>query len=686
MSSDYILQYRSLNPDHLLDDEIEHELLIRQHDLSRSMSRDAKKRKLRNLLKLQRELNNFDVSSLPREEQELEFRQVEEKLAKVRYMLENRKGKRKTDLPPFKTRLIHLLFRLMRLKDSMKFNTNGLETLAIQLLNDHFTKIPTGPDAERTNKESRNDFSGSGVSDSEESEEIEWDTAREANESHPSRRNRRKGVLTWNRTTSTPKNVGKQKKSKPTSTEKLMKRIMGQVDKYLRQKFDHLNLNIESRSNVGSDNRIEKERKGRTEDSNSENEQKNEKKNRTNRKSRKPQKVKKGYNVRREYFRENEKYDREEESGEESSSEGTDDSSSGSEEWVARSRRSGSSRQPRPVADWKLRYDGRDEGKRLNKFIAEVEFMAEAENISKRTLFKEAIHLFSGDVRTWYMEGKRNGDFRNWRELVIELKQEYQPPDLDFHYEQQAAERRQRRSEKFTDYYNAVKEIFDYMSVPPTEQRKFEIVFRNLRSDYKNALVVKNIRTLRSLQVWGRKLDSANWYLYKNKDNETARRSAHVHEVEQKPIQKANRDNRDWNRNLDKNRNAYWSNDRKNDWKNDRGNEWNRNKDWKQKGCEARVTESKHGQATEPNRSNVPRPKSVPSTVSPLEGNSMGMVNQRVAEYRVPDRSICFNCRGKNHHYKGCLQEKERFCTVCGFYNFTRENCPYCAKNAPKST
>lgn len=152
-------------------------------------------------------------------------------------------------------------------------------------------------------------------------------------------------------------------------------------------------------------------------------------------------------------------------------------------------------RQPRSVADWKMKYDGKDEGRKLNKFITEVEFMAEAENLNKQDLYNEAIHLFSSEARTWYIEGKKNRDFRNWRELVTELKLEFQPPDMDFYYEQQAAQRRQKRSERFQDYFNAVMEIFQYMAVAPSEQRMFDIIFRNLKSDYKNVLVVKGIRS-----------------------------------------------------------------------------------------------------------------------------------------------------------------------------------------------
>ena len=137
------------------------------------------------------------------------------------------------------------------------------------------------------------------------------------------------------------------------------------------------------------------------------------------------------------------------------------------------------------------------------------------------------------------------------------MKLEFQPPDMHFNYEQQAAQRRQRRSKKFQDYYNAMKKIFDHMAIPPTEQKKFDMVFRNLRSDYKNSLLVKGVRTLRSLKVWGRKLDSANWFLYR-KEPEPGTRTSQVHGVVGYVPQRGQGNSwRNW-RNQESGKNSNW--------------------------------------------------------------------------------------------------------------------------------
>ena len=317
-------------------------------------------------------------------------------------------------------------------------------------------------------------------------------------------------------------------------------------------------------------------------------------------------------------------------------------------------------RRPRSVADWKVKYDGKDEGKKLNKFIAEVEFMADAEKISRRDLFNEAIHLFTGDARTWYMEGKINEDFGNWDEMVTELKLEFQPPDMDYNYEQQAAQRRQKRSEKFQDFYNAEMEIFRFMAVQPTDQRKFEIIFRNLRSDYKNVLVIKGVKTLKALKLWGKKLDSANSWMYRTKDTEPAPKSAQVHEVSSGPPQKYNKpETRQWKVN---------DPGCKPNWKNNQG---------AGKPPAAKPQNQEQNQNRNQDR-NQDRNEN-------QSGTSSGALEKRVQNYRVPDKMVCFNCRGKYHHFGVCLMPKEVFCTVCGFHDFPKETCPFCLKNGRNS-
>lgn len=651
--------YRSMNVNHLLDDELEYEIALRKVAFSSGESRDIKRRKLRATLKEERESNSFVSRRIAEEAREPEARQVEEKLTLIRDSLENRKVK-KADFPQLGTRLVHLYFRLLRLKQV--FNTNGVEEIALRLLNEYFSVNSRDPEIVGECSKRLNEKPGhlsTQDSDSDENEEVEKESERQ-NEDESEEEYEFTMKNTRSRRSSTPI----KKSDKLIDTDELVEKIMSRVDKAITAKLEALNIAV----------REEEPHKGAKKKSNPLNKlNTGEIKEQTRSKLRGKQQ----FIIKGEGRNQKEKLNTRKRTGVESSEYNSDSdieserasvpSDTDSETEQDRTRKT-FKRRPRPVCDWKLKYDGRDEGRGLNKFVSEVEFMAEAENISKRSLFNEAIHLFSGDARAWYIEGRKNREFRNWNELVVELKLEYQPPDLDYHYEQQASSRRQKRGEKFQDYYHAIKEIFEQMAVPPTEQRKFDIIFRNLRSDYKNSLLVKGVRTLRMLKVWGRKLDSANWFLYRKQEGDQMSRSAQVHELNTSPAQKGQRFvRRDW-----------------------KDSNYNNRTEWKNRNSVGfqgpRSDNTGYKKPTQlPFKTDQSKSKPMTTTPEPMEGNSRELLQRRVDTYRIPERTICFNCRGNYHHSSACLKPKEIFCTTCGFQGFSRLNCPFCEKNMKRS-
>ncbi|XP_055613020.1 uncharacterized protein LOC129759569 [Uranotaenia lowii] len=571
--SEFTLQYRSLNVNHLLDDELEHELTIRAVKFTSGESRDVKRRKLRNAMKQQRETNHFELLPVEENARESEFNLIDEKIAKIRDMLDNRRA-RKSMLAELKTRLIHLYFRLIRLK--LVFNTQNLEAIPLMLLNDHFSFLSNDPSlaAETSRRtleyiEQLRDFDiGSDESRNEEEEEEK----EESDEEEIANFEKDRRITFRNRSeeidSSTPKRTleNKQELSRDFS--------LSDVAELISEKLAEFKMEIfETQDRDKKLNQLKK----------------------------KP--------INREIG----KADR----GLKSNKKFTpthSDSSENESIYAAKTLK----RRPRPVTDWKLRYDGRDEGRHLNRFITEIEFLSEAEGISKETLFHESIHLFAGDARSWFIEGKKNRQFRSWNELVAELKLEFQPPEMDFNYEQQAVNRRQKRGEKFQDFYNALMEIFGRMADPPTEERIFQIMFRNLRADYKNSLVVKGVRTLHSLRVWGRKLDSVNWFMYKNMDQ--APRQGQLHEISQYPSQKQQTSNgRDW-KGSGYQKSADWRNSGRSDFK---------VQNYDQRG----QTRSKFQDQRRP------EPRSYHSQPNAQEGNSRTSLEARIANYRVPDRN-----------------------------------------------
>ncbi|XP_062701913.1 uncharacterized protein LOC109420663 [Aedes albopictus] len=327
----------------------------------------------------------------------------------------------------------------------------------------------------------------------------------------------------------------------------------------------------------------------------------------------------------------------------------SDSSSSQSPPSRRRSRhRRSNVKRSRPVSDWNLRYDGRDGGQGLMRFIKEVDFYAKSENISEKELFRSAIHLFAGAAKIWFMAGVENGDFSTWKDLVSEMKREFLSPDHDHVSEFRAIERKQRPKEKFQDFFFDLQKLFNSLTKPISERKKFEIVFRNLRADYKGYVVAANIDNLADLKPFGRKLDATFWYKYENRNTEE---------------------------NASKNRNQV--------------GEMKVNAKPKSAGSVSRPDKPRSDQKP-PSKVEEEKVAKQPSSANQQGDESQGQSSSGVdkglqailEKYTPPKPGVCYNCRLSGHHQADCDRPKHKFCFRCGFFNFDTKNCPFCAKNA----
>lgn len=301
----------------------------------------------------------------------------------------------------------------------------------------------------------------------------------------------------------------------------------------------------------------------------------------------------------------------------------------------------------RPVSDWKLKYDGADNGQFLMKFIKEVDFVARSENMSQKELFRQAIHLFSGTAKTWFMTGIENEDFNSWNELKEELKREFLSPDHDHMNENRAIARKQGPREKFQEYLLEMQKIFNSLTKPLTERKKFEIVFRNMRADYKGHAVSSDIDNLADLKVFGRRLDATYWYKYQQSGSELHSRGKQLQTNEiyagARPKQK--------NEQLNMYKSRSFTNSR----------------------FHTNVSEGEEIPLRNSD-TDLARYSRQPKGLQILLDN-----------YKPPKEGYCYNCRLMGHHARDCERPKHKFCIRCGFHDVDTATCPYCEKNAKKT-
>lgn len=281
------------------------------------------------------------------------------------------------------------------------------------------------------------------------------------------------------------------------------------------------------------------------------------------------------------------------------------------------------------------------------RFIKEVEFYAKSEDVSEKELFRSAIHLFAGAAKIWFMAGVENGEFSTWKDLVTEMKREFLSPDHDHVSEFRAIERKQRPKEKFQDFFFDMQKLFNSLTKPISERKKFEIVFRNLRADYKGYVVAANIDNLADLKPFGRKLDATFWYKYENRNQEenSSKSRNQVSELKSnskpKPTGSVNRP--------DKTR-----------------SEQKLNKTEDEKITQKPIRQDQPGEQSQAQNSNV------------VDKGLQAILEK----YTPPKPGVCYNCRLSGHHQADCDRPKHKFCYRCGFFNFDTKDCPFCAKNA----
>lgn len=290
----------------------------------------------------------------------------------------------------------------------------------------------------------------------------------------------------------------------------------------------------------------------------------------------------------------------------------------------------------------------------MAEFLKEVKMRSRSEDISDRELFRSALHLFTGRAKDWYIDGVDNGDFRNWSELKRELKREFLPPDLDFQLEIQATNRRQSRGERFSDYSHDMQKIFQCMTKQLSERRKFDLIWRNMRHDYKNALTGAGIRSLSKLKKYGRKIDENFSFL--QKQNDTRARPNQVSEIT------SNRE------------------------KGNSGNSGNNTRVFTNSKNQSKPKLSGEGKEEQPPKVGKESGKGrVEEKIQPMEGSSTGTMLAIAEQYRRPPIGTCYNCRTHGHHYVECPEPRHKFCRVCGFLDVFTSACPVCQKNTKGS-
>lgn len=183
-----------------------------------------------------------------------------------------------------------------------------------------------------------------------------------------------------------------------------------------------------------------------------------------------------------------------------------------------------------PILAWNLVFTGDGRGLNINNFLTQVHLMARADWVSDRDLFLSAIHLLSGPARNWYVAFERN--YRTWVELAAALREQFLPHDSDISLMREVESKFQGVNEPFVLYISDMINLFDHMQVPIDEDRKLNIITRNMQPYLRQSLALVEIRDVNHLIVLCRKLESVRKGIVPNSSNVYTSRNQRVSEIE----------------------------------------------------------------------------------------------------------------------------------------------------------
>lgn len=307
-----------------------------------------------------------------------------------------------------------------------------------------------------------------------------------------------------------------------------------------------------------------------------------------------------------------------------------------------------------PVSKWKLdKYAGTDQGLKLNEFLHLVSQLALSENVSEPELFDSAFHLFTGPALNWYMSMRSASRLVNWAHLVVELRKTFAHPELDSLVRARIYQRRQQRGETFQDFYYEMESMFRSMINPMNEWERVDVLRRNMRTDYKKALLWKPISSLSELLEADHMIDASNFSLFAkvfgSEKSTNVVSEGKPRRDEQKPSDRFHPNSKFSEKTYSK-------------------------KEFKQ-------NTSKNEKTHEPkpqNNSSKPVGNEPPQEGSSKPSRTLEFL---VNGYKPPRTSECLYCRQPNHSVEQCRNYKGLMCLVCGFKGFETQNCPYCKKN-----
>lgn len=161
-----------------------------------------------------------------------------------------------------------------------------------------------------------------------------------------------------------------------------------------------------------------------------------------------------------------------------------------------------------PVLHWNKKFSGHTSKQSLCSFLADVEELRVARQMSYKHLLSSAYDLFTDDALMWYKANRRS--LSTWSSLVSKLREEYQPADFVDKLLDEARQRTQGVKEPIGSYLTIMAVYFDRLKdlgERLTEESKLRLLRKNLNPFFQAQLCLVTIDTVDQLRKLGRQIE-----------------------------------------------------------------------------------------------------------------------------------------------------------------------------------
>lgn len=153
------------------------------------------------------------------------------------------------------------------------------------------------------------------------------------------------------------------------------------------------------------------------------------------------------------------------------------------------------------IRNWSLKFTGHNNSMSVDEFIYRVNILT-TNNLRGdfETLCKHAHSLFEGKALEWYWRYHRHTNDFDWFSLTNALRIQYKQDYSDFDILDEMRRRKQKPTENFDEFYDAISAITDKLRTPISDIDLCETLIRNLKLEVRHELLHLEISSVSQLR------------------------------------------------------------------------------------------------------------------------------------------------------------------------------------------